>query len=361
MATLVYLDHARAVTLGLEVELATVLEQATDYEEAYASLAVYGCYGEARVVPYVTTPQEALVGKASLVYPYGTRGMMPGDLVWMPELKQIWLHGPKGLLPVRRVKGVSFQRTKKKNNQAPFSLPKGVVFNVGATLNHLLMMTDINEDIPAFALRTPYPNVYFEFEHHNELVLEYEGKNHAVQALQMSERGSKHGMRVIVVVVRLFGNVDVPFPPILIDDDSKPALGMLVKQYGFDKLMKQIIKLLLYINGRSITEDEYHKLTPVRANRVRQTTFVLPAKPSKPIKIGMIREQIAIGNKPVNDDPEYAPISAHYRRGHLKMVRFGPGMQQRKVKWIMPTVVNFHLLGPGMTKEVALKMYKVTL
>lgn len=361
MATLVYLNHARAVTLGAQVDMAIVMNQAEGYQDAYATLAQHSCYGEARVVPYVETAQDALTGQASLIFPYGKRAIQFGDLVWMPEKKETWLYGPKGFLPLSKVKNVSYQMTKKAKAKpgAEVQLPKGVEFSISETLNHLLMMTDISDTVPAFALRIPYPNTYFNFQHHAALVLDYEGKAHRIQALQLSERGTKN-VRVLIPVVRLFGNIDVPFPPILINDESAPVVNLLVKDHGFDKVMKHIVKLLLYINGRSITEEEYHKLNPVRANRVRQTTYVLPADPSKPIKIGMIREQVSEGRK-VPLDPEYTPISAHYRRGHLKMVRFGPKMAQSKVKWIMPTVVNFHLLAPGMTKEVALKMYKVTL
>lgn len=270
----------------------------------------------------------------------------------------------------------------------------GAMFTIDDALLPLLMLTDIDLDVPITDVRLPYPNIYIEFGRdrsrmpaelalHNSMSGEHafegayvsrtvdkEGGAHLEVTMTGSPSGHKelgddavewlslHQSEGLTIHDALYGAFEKATPMIgssqaQLDDFKRLALEHReIVAPKMSKRLELILKALLYIDLKEArrqtvtersdaqkawarTQSGAHRRKALRQlMRAQDTILVLPPE---------VTEGRQEGAFDADADPH--SMMPHWRRGHFRRQRHGAALAFTKVVWISPKLVNAALLG----------------
>jgi hypothetical protein len=250
-----------------------------------------------------------------------------------------------------------------------FWMRQGALYEPTAALHRLLEASDIASDVPLGLLHLPAPALCFVPEpsmrsHPDgfEAVLLFEhggpqGYDPDERWLTLSlwrEDKSQPGTRT-VEILRLC--VDDPAESIaqvvepLFDEFAMSP----ERQRRWRLILDYIMKLLLYLsleNAPVIHERPYSTAPrefPGLGKRKRSERLAA---------IECLYDRYVIGPAVLADAPEHThddgdghAVRTHWRRGHFRMQPFGPAAAQRKLIFVMPTIVRADKLGSATSRS----------
>ena len=281
-----------------------------------------------------------------------------------------------------------------------YDAAKGRLFETTDELEDLLRDSDIGEDCPAQFFRPPYPSIYIAFgesrtfpvfvnnslsgDHRVEGVFVSESKTTVqigttVSVMDARNRNMKEGEPCRVLSLLICGcpkasflddatlGMDIFIPE---SDEDKPLLQLiegtlkdmsrdlqgtestppsLAERKVFHAVMEHAAKILLYLNCSNVRQQLETRETELRA----RVTRVGPGKKAKlERKLERAYDRVLV-QTPASEKQEgrpetmgtHASPKAHWRRGHFRSVRYGPGKTERRPKLIPRVLVNLEKLG----------------
>jgi len=129
------------------------------------------------------------------------------------------------------------------------------------------------------------------------------------------------------------------------DDDTKIDLYLIHKQF-VDRTINFIINCLLYLTTKEVDIKENYAIDLpihlvdklVKAKTKRKKEVVKSEIENNGFtKIKFVGYQIKRKNKFIGNSSEVSP---HWRRGHWRNQKYGENLIEKKLIWIMPTIVN---------------------
>ncbi|GIK44736.1 MAG: hypothetical protein LC131_03210 [Anaerolineae bacterium] len=246
------------------------------------------------------------------------------------------------------------------------------VFQVTDALNERLEQTDIGADMPCSFFRLPFPFIYIEFGQkrqslcrvHNPVSGEHVAEGCFVQEVASDGGGREVHLTAIGSPVGKTGLLDdatISFRFAIDDenDDLGEALtkafehhernarahGLVVQTENDKNSLRDVVahaaKVLLYLNSVDARTERVAEWSELAAARDRAG----PAKKAKfERKLCRVYDRIVVGPQSFQEAPAGAGdgrhVQPHWRRGHLRRQRCGPGLVDLRIIWIRPVLIG---------------------
>ena len=274
---------------------------------------------------------------------------------------------------LRTSKGANWQTHGREHFTAlRFLRRQGTLFRVNEALVEALELTDVEGELNSSHFRLPYPECYFDL---GRAVISEDGKSR-IAGLYLSAADSNDDdtdRSVIVTPVLLPGDAFERGYAIELElqlrgteaIDFQKAVGAATAIDVLDKFQRSLVervvslgmKILLYVglrNARMVAQQgQQLELTQVQASGLgtRPAGFRSPPESYEYIEIGP--------EKPISHASPEEPgraVAMHWRRGHFRMQRYGPRLEQRRRVWILPVLV---LSGSAVSHPKDIRNYTV--
>lgn len=287
----------------------------------------------------------------------------------------------------------------------------GTIFEFTNQICDSLYHTDISEEVPCQFVRPPHPIVYFEFGDKNSqlplIINNVETGEHQLQGVYIIERqvssilsrdrsneilgidpDGELRMLNLMFVGRAKSNMldDATFHlTLFIQDDAMPVGEMIrrhmahytdqelvevnaglfgdkspsrnLHDHHLHSLVMWLTKTLLYLNCADVRRE----LKPERSDMAKKIAALGPKKVAKAKrKMEGTYDRVMISTPA--SEPLFSGggdgkrhVSAHFRRGHIRMQRHGEGRAQVKPVFIKPMLINSSALGTQKPKNYIVK------
>lgn len=274
-------------------------------------------------------------------------------------------------------------------------LAKGAVFRVDPSVQEQMALTDLENKLPTFFVRSPLPDIYLHFEKEQTFregdvqdsagsdmqsdlgVVRLDGafvSERLLSADECTTAAVPEGSRELSITLALAPadealSLHYPVLRFVVRPDGDEDLLELLRSSteraakDFDtpaerkQLMErservvlpalvEVCKVLLYINlpdarlTRSFTRSELLEKAKGLSGRERQRTLERAARSRDEVLVGPIP---AIESAPQAEpalDSEGRHVRPHLRRGYVRSQRHGEGLKLRRPVWIRPVFVN---------------------